>query len=386
VIDLAIAVVLTALSLLTIVAGAGDIGSMGGVNFALVLLQTMPLAVRRRWPIAVFLITLGATVGQVLVSGGLVNSIRASLGALIALFTVAERYQRRESIWAVVLSLVVLGALIVDRAGFPAGLGGLVQTSVAVVVSWVLGTWSRERRAYVDIVEERAAAAELRRAEEARQAVAEERERIARELHDVVTHHVSVMVIQAGAAEMALDRQPAAAREALKAIGTTGRQALSDMRTMLGILGRGSMAADSGPGEVQPPMPGLDRLGELIESVRAAGMPVELTVVGDRPTMHPGVELSAYRIVQEALTNSLKHARGARSRVTVRYEGDAVELTIDDEGGRGPRDLTQRGNGRGLIGMRERATVFGGRFSAGPTAAGFRVEARLPVSAPGERP
>jgi signal transduction histidine kinase len=215
--------------------------------------------------------------------------------------------------------------------------------------------------------------------------VAEERERIARELHDVVTHHVSVMVIQAGAAEMALSDRPEAARGALRAIGETGREALSDMRTMLGILGPGPEAVDVPPGEVRPPIPGLDRLGELIESVRAAGLPVELSIAGERPPMHPGVELSAYRIVQEALTNTLKHARGARSHVSVRYEDDAVELTIDDENGTGPRDMAHQGNGRGLIGMRERAAVFGGRFWAGPTAGGFRVEARLPISAPEDR-
>ena len=377
-VDLAIAVVLTLISLATVVAGAGDIGAAGGVSLVLLLLQTMPLVARRVWPVPIFLVTLGATAAHVVVSGGPPNSIRSTLGALIGLFTVSERYGRSHSIWAVALALAVMGPIIISRTGFPAGLGGLVQTTVAIGVAWILGTWSRERRAYVDLAEARAVAAERSRDEEARKAVAAERERIAREMHDVVTHHVSVMVIQAGAAEAALASRPDETLQAIAAIGSTGRQALADMRTMLGVLGpEHGDGTDDAVGSIEP-MPGLDQLGQLIESVRAAGLRVELTVTGDRPPLHPGVELSAYRIIQEALTNTLKHARDARCQVTVRFSPTAVDLTIDDVGARGSTDIAGRGQGRGLIGMRERVAVFRGDFQAGETARGFRVHARLP--------
>jgi signal transduction histidine kinase len=321
---------------------------------------------------------MGATAAHVTFSTGVPNSIRSTLGALIALFTVAERYERRQSVWALLITLCVLGAIIVYRTGMPAGLGGLVQTTVAVVVAWVLGTWSRERRTYVGVVEERAAAAERRRDEDARRAVSEERERIAREMHDVVTHHVSVMVIQSGAAERALRRRPEDALQAISAIGVTGRQALADMRIMLGILGPVRTEGEE-TSDVPEPMPRLDRLGELIESVRAAGLPVELTVSGERQPMHPGVELSAYRIIQEALTNTLKHAHGARSFVSVRFGPSSLELSVRDEGGSGSSGIAGSGRGRGLIGMRERVAVFGGEFRAGPIPGGFGIEALLPL-------
>jgi signal transduction histidine kinase len=187
-----------------------------------------------------------------------------------------------------------------------------------------------------------------------------------------------VIAIQAGAAERALARRPQDARQAIAAIATTARQAMADMRTMLGVLGPPREGADA---DAPEPMPGLDRLGELIESVRAAGLPVELAVSGERRPLDQGVELSAYRVIQEALTNTLKHAGGARSRVSVRYGVDDIELVVEDEGGSGPRELAGDGQGRGLIGMRERVALFGGDFAAGPSPTGYRVTARLPLSA-----
>jgi signal transduction histidine kinase len=208
----------------------------------------------------------------------------------------------------------------------------------------------------------------------AAQAVREERERIARELHDVVTHHVSVMVIQAGGAARVLDKRPDEARSALDAIATTGRQALTDMRRMLGILGESQTAE---------PMPGLDQLGALVDHVRSAGLDVELAVTGDARPLGAGLEVSAYRIVQEALTNSLKHAGGGRAKVSIRYAADALELTIDDMRGAGPAadDVEPAHEGRGIVGMRERVAMLRGTFHAAPTPAGFRVTARLPVDA-----
>jgi signal transduction histidine kinase len=149
---------------------------------------------------------------------------------------------------------------------------------------------------------------------------------------------------------------------------------------MVGVLGPSDTATDPAADPGRTPVPGLERLGELVEEVRAAGLPVELSLAGDRRPLDAGVELSAYRIVQEALTNVLKHARGARARVDLRYEQDALAIAVTDEGGMGERDLgADTGSGRGLIGLRERVALFGGDFEAGPTSTGFRVTARLPV-------
>jgi signal transduction histidine kinase len=274
-----------------------------------------------------------------------------------------------------------MGGVIAYRAGLPGSLGSLVQTELAVLATFTLGAWSRERHAYVGTVEERASRAEREREERARLAVVEERERIARELHDVVTHHVSVIVIQAGAARRALGRRPADVRAAIDAIDSTGRQALTDMRRMLGILGRSDAAGESGTSDSLEPMPGLDRLGSLVDAVRAAGLPVELSVEGERRSLDPGVELSAYRIVQEALTNTLKHARGARARVWVRYEPTALEVRVVDEGGTEPAAPAADSGGHGLVGMRERVAMFGGSLEAGPAEGGYRVAARLPLDA-----
>ena len=204
----------------------------------------------------------------------------------------------------------------------------------------------------------------------------EERERIARELHDVVTHHVSVIVIQAGGAARVLDKRPEEARSALDAIAATGRQALTDMRRMLGILGESQTAE---------PMPGLDQLGALVDQVRAAGLDVELAVTGEARPLDPGLEVSAYRIVQEALTNALKHAGGGAARVSIRYAPDALELAIDDVRGSGVPDgadaVEPPHEGRGIVGMRERVAMLRGTFQAEPTPTGFRVTARLPVDA-----
>ncbi len=251
----------------------------------------------------------------------------------------------------------------------------MIQTQLTFVAVWALGDWVGTRRRYGDALEENARLQDAERAERSKRAVQDERERIARDLHDIVTHHVSVIVIQAGAGLTALDRRPEQSRSALEAIDRTSRAALSDMRRMLGILGDGSASEDA-----REPVPGLDRLGQLIEEVRAAGLPVELSVTGTRRPLDAGVELSAYRIIQEALTNALKHARNARAKVTLGYEPQSLDVEIRDEGGAGDRDLGEStSGGRGLIGMRERVAIFNGEFEAAPITGGFRVHARLPV-------
>jgi signal transduction histidine kinase len=371
--DSLLAAALIALGLITLVAGARDIGSYDPFSVALLLLTPLPLVVRRMFPMAVLLITLAMTLAHALLAA---EDLSSGLPVLISVFTVGESYPRRRSVPLALVTGVAFFSLYLVRGVIPVALGSVIQTELAVLAAWTLGTWARERQAYIGIVEERAALAERSREEEARRAVREERERIAREMHDIVTHHVSVIAIQAGAAERALERRPEEARQAVSAIATTARQALGDMRTMLGVLGSAPAAGSEGT----EPMPSLDRLGELIESVRAAGLPVELAVSGERRPLDPGVELSAYRIVQEALTNTLKHARGARSLVTVTYGPAALELNVEDHGGAGDGDLADSGQGRGLIGMRERAALYGGELEAGPSATGFRVRARLPLA------
>ena len=373
-IDSTIAFGLSALSLLAVAGGASEAGRRDTLSITLLLLETLPLLGRRRWPIPVLVITLAATILHAsLVEGAVVNE---SLGALVALFTVAERYDRRVSITATFAVGGAFAALIVARAGSQIAVSGFFQTMLSVGIVWALGDWARTRRRYADAIEENARLQEADREERARRAVQDERERIARELHDIVTHHVSVIVIQAGAGLTALEPRPEQARSALEAIDRTSREALTDMRRMLGILGVTPSTEDA----TRKPMPGLGRLGELIEEVRAAGLPVELSIDGDRRPLDAGIELSAYRIVQEALTNALKHASGARALVRMRYEERALEIEVTDQGGSGDRDLGEAGSGgRGLIGMRERVALYGGEFEAGPSTGGFRVRARLPI-------
>jgi signal transduction histidine kinase len=225
--------------------------------------------------------------------------------------------------------------------------------------SWALGEAARNRRRAIR--------------EEARRAVGDEQARIARELHDVIAHSVSVIVVQASAAEDVFDTRPDQARAALRSIEQAGRDALRELRTLLG----------GPPGDPDPthPQPGLARLDELAEPLRLGGLEVVVRREGEGPELPAGVDLSAYRIVQEALTNTLRHARATRAEVTVRFGDGAVELEIRDDG-RGSPGALVNGAGQGLVGMRERAALLGGTLEAGPLpGGGYRVHARLPLEA-----
>ena len=372
-VDVLIALFLTALSLLALGAGARDLGPQGALNVTLLLLQTVPLAFRRLFPIPVLLVVVGSIFLQILTIP-IGDNLRSSGGPVVAMYTIGERVERR---WGVPLLIGVLVAVAVAMAPhitFAEGLQGLIQTEVFFAAAWFVGDLWRIRGLYTKAIEERAQLLEREREDRARTAILEERERIARELHDAVSHHVSVIVIQAGAAMRAVGKRTDDVRTALEAIDTTGRQALTDMRRMLGMLG-----SDSG----QEPLPGLDRLGDLIEQVRTAGLSVELSLRGTPRPLDPGLELSAYRIIQEALTNSLKHAGGGRARVTVEYAPSALEIQIDDERGvETPAPVEPDHEGRGLLGMRERVAMFRGRFAAQPTPTGFRISAQLPLDDP----
>jgi signal transduction histidine kinase len=253
-----------------------------------------------------------------------------------------------------------------------------VAPQVALVGAvWVVGTGARTKRAYAMALEERSALLERERRQEGRRAVAEERSRIARELHDVVAHHVSVMVVQAGAARRVLDR-PDVAREALVSVETTGSQVLGEMRNLLGVL----RTDDKALGALEP-QPGLAQLQALLASLGGVGLPVELRVEGEARSLAPGVDLSAYRIVQEALTNTLKHAGASQALVVLRYLGSGLEIQITDDG-RGVADHRAVGDGstvaHGLVGMRERVAMFGGELRTGPRpGGGFSVTASFPA-------
>jgi signal transduction histidine kinase len=243
-------------------------------------------------------------------------------------------------------------------------------------IAWVLGDNIRTRRAYLAELEARAARLEREREEQAERAVIEERTRIARELHDVIAHNVSVMVVQASAGEDLFDTDPQRARESLSAVASTGRAALTELRRLLGVI-----RAEEGhePAAAYAPQPGIEYLAELVAQIRETGLAVELSVLGEPRELPEGVGLCAYRIVQEALTNTLKHADASQAQVSVRYVSDALELHVVDNG-RGAPPVNGDTTGHGLIGMRERVALFGGELSVGPhPGQGFAVMARLPL-------
>ena len=368
-VDVAIALGLGALSFLPFVMGSADVATAGGLPIVLLLLESLPLVWRRRYPLVVMLVVLSATIVHIAVIPDGAPS-QVGLGILVATYTIGERLDRPTSLGLTALTAAIVAVLFIGQGG-PDALQSLIQTDLILFVAWLVGDAARIRQLYAENLVEQARLVEREREERTRRAVLEERERIARELHDVVAHHVSVIVIQAGGGLSAIATRPDEARSALQSIATTGRQALTDMRRMLGVLGEA---------EAQEPMPGLDRLDDLVTQVRLAGLPVELSVEGERRRLDPGLELSAFRIVQEALTNSLKHAQGGRAQVVVTFEPGVLVISIDDERGLGPRPAVEPDHeGRGLVGMRERVAMLRGTLVAQPTTEGFRVVASLPI-------
>jgi signal transduction histidine kinase len=318
---------------------------------SLELATTLPLLVRRRYPLPVLAAVATGTVVMQLVHGW-TNPI----AVWFALFTVAIRLPRKISLPAAAATAAAV-LISAETIHTPSSIAGRLIT---VGVAWLLGDTIKERRAFLD--EERQ--------EHGRRAAADEQRRIARELHDVIAHNVSVMVVQAAAANDVFDAHPEKARGALRSIEQTGREALTELRRLLGSV-------QTPQEEAYAPQPGLSALDELVSRVRAAGLPVEVHVDGSLGDLPAGLDLSAYRIVQEALTNTLKHAAASRAEVGVRRTPTTLELEIVDDGvGNGTGDT----GGQGLIGMRERATLVGGEVEAGPRpGGGFQVRARLPL-------
>jgi signal transduction histidine kinase len=370
-VDVVIAFGLGALSFLPFFTGSADVATAGGLGVGLLLLESLPLVWRRRYPLVVMLVVLTATIVHIaVIPEGAPNQV--GLGILVATYTIGERLDRPTSLGLTALTAAIVAVLFIGQGG-PDALQSLIQTDLILFVAWLVGDAARIRKLYTENLVQQARLVDSEREERTRRAVLEERERIARELHDVVAHHVSVIVIQAGGGLSAIATRPDDARSALESIATTGRLALTDMRRMVGVIG-----------ETQPndPMPGLDRLEDLVAQVRSTGLAVELSIEGERRRLDPGLELSAYRIVQEALTNSLKHARGGRAQVVVMYEPGLLVISIDDERGLGPRPAVEPDHeGRGLVGMRERVAMLRGTLVAQPTSEGFRVVASLPIEA-----
>lgn len=328
----------------------------------LAIAQTLPLLWRRRHPVAVLAIVVIAGVAAAFVAKQFLG-----LAQLVALYTLAVSVERRLSLRVGVVALLAL-ALPTLRAE-DSEPGPFIFRLIAFAAAWILGDSLRTRRAYVQELEARAERLEREQKENILRAAAEEQARIARELHDVIAHNVSVILVQATAANHVFDEQPDRVREALQSIELTARAALSELRRLLGVA--------KGPVEERfAPLPGLQRLDDLAEQVRAAGLPVILRVEGTLGEIPAGVDLSAYRIVQEALTNTLNHAHASAAQVTVRRLDGVLQLEIVDDG---PAHASLE-DGHGLIGMRERATLLGGELEAGPTeGGGFRVRARIPI-------
>jgi signal transduction histidine kinase len=327
------------------------------------VLSTLPLLVRRRWPVQVLIAIL-------VVAVAVPSAAVFSPPAVVAVYTVATRRPWRLAALSAVVAAV---ALDLHRVlwGYSVPLFGVIAGIALSGAALALGLYQATRLAYFEQARERAARLERERELLDEQAAAQERLRIARELHDVVAHNVSLMVIQAQALHQTV--RDDAARGAAETIAELGRDAMSEMHRTLEL-----MRADSGEVE-RKPQPALDDLGPLLERAHAAGVNVALSVTGIPRALPAGVELSAYRIVQEALTNVIKHSGGERASVELRYGNDGLELEIVDNGGGGDAGAGPSESGHGLVGMRERVTLFGGSLEAGPVdGRGYRVLATLP--------
>ncbi|MBH5335704.1 sensor histidine kinase [Streptomyces pactum] len=360
-----------------------DLGRDAGVAAIPILLGLAAVvALRRRWPEKMLLLVIACGIAQLIWD---VEINPADFAMLVIIYTCAADGAR----WASRVGLAGgLCAASIAALRWP-GVGmtswehfiSTVFGTIPFVLAWVLGDSIRTRRAYYAQLEERAARLEKEREERAKMAVTAERARIARELHDVVAHNVSVMVVQADGAAYVLDAAPDQAKQALETISSTGRQALAEMRRLLGVLRTGEPSGDSD----YVPQPDVEQIDDLVEQVRGAGLPVDFKIEGSPRPLPSGVELTAYRIVQEALTNTRKHGGpdvGASVRIT--YFDDGLGLLVEDDGRGAKREMYEDGGadgqGHGLIGMRERVGMVGGTLDAGPRpGGGFRISALLPL-------
>jgi signal transduction histidine kinase len=348
----------------------GDVGSdvfsstERAVAGAAGLVLALSLAWRRRAPLIVLAVAIAASVVANF-AVVLDAATTPAVALVVAVYSVGAHAERVRE-W---IGLAGVAAVIGANAAVEFSLGNLLFIAMILGGAWLAGRAMRFRRERERTLERLTVDLEREREEKARAAVAEERVRIARELHDVVAHAISVIVLQARGGRRSLATDPAEARVALNTIEEMGTQALAEMRRLLGMLRRDDEEI------ALAPQPSLRHLDTLAVQMREAGLPVDLSVEGEPIELPPGVDLSAYRIVQEALTNALKHAGPATARVVVRYGKDDLELEIADTG---PGAAASDGEGHGLVGMRERVSLYGGRLEAGPRdGGGFAVRARL---------
>lgn len=351
----------------------GGVADPDAIGVALTLLSTLPIALRRRGPLAVLTVTGVANISANVFG---YHTGLSGLGVLVALYSVAAHADRRDSVIAAGITVAgITVAIAMAPTGVPAA--AFVGNYVLFAIAWVVGDSLRNRRAYVAALEERAEHLERSRAEESRAAVATERARIARELHDVVAHSMSVMVVQAGAARRVIAHDQDGAVEALASIEGVGRRALDELRRSLGVL-----RDEGGDSFGTTPLPSVADLDHLVTQTSEAGLDVDFTIEGEPRPVPAGVGLSAYRIVQEALTNALRHAGPATATVRLRYGPEDIELEVRDDG-RGAASALDGGGpaGHGLLGMRERVQLFDGELRVGDRpGGGFGVWARIPVS------
>jgi signal transduction histidine kinase len=372
---------LSAVSMSNLDGAAHHHGSTGEV-LALSAVLSVVVTLRRRMPEKMVL--LAAAMGAVQLVLDIETAV-ADFAMLVIVYTVAAVGARWASRFALAGGLC---AATVAQIRWPAqhsSVGGHIAVAVFQTVpfalAWVLGDSMRTRRAYFAQLEERAARLEKEREAQSKVAVAAERARIARELHDVVAHNVSVMVVQADGAAYVLDTTPDQAKKALETISSTGRQALAEMRRLLGVLRTG----EHQEGGEYVPQPDVEQIEELVTQCRGAGLEVDFRVEGTPRPLPSGVELTAYRIVQEALTNTRKHGGpDAGASVRLVYFDDGLGLLVEDDGNGAPHELYEEGGadgqGHGLIGMRERVGMVGGTLDAGPRpGGGFRISALLPL-------
>jgi signal transduction histidine kinase len=369
--DVALAVALFALKLVTLVTGLESGG--GVVTYLLAPLWTLPLAWRSRYPVAVACAVAGANAVEVAFVG-VHNSVVFLAAFLLVPYSLAAHARSTRRMVVGVAVLVTSGWVSQAAQPRPGSARGWISTvagdAALFVVPLLVGLVVRQQRLRAEALEQLAVELEREREERARAAVAEERTRIARELHDEVAHAMSVIAVQADAAEGALAHDPALVQRPLVAIRETAREALADMRRVLGAL-RGDEQAELAP------EPGLARAGALLEQARAGGLEVDLRVEGEPAPLPPALDLTAYRVLQEGLTNVRRHAAARRVEVVLRYDRDAVGVEVVDDGG-GPGSGS--GGGRGLAGIRERVALLGGEFVAGPRARGFALKVTLPLT------
>ena len=378
--DLALALALAACNVGAMIPEIGQV-RLPAVTFPMAVLQTLPLTWRRRWPVGMLLaVSVFRTVEDNI--GGFEPLYLASA---IAYYTVMARSSTRVR---VVISVLVLAGIITELSMHDHNLAGnFPVVAMEFATAGMAGLISHTHRAYLQEARARAERAEAAHEREVALAAAHERARIARELHDVVAHHVSLIAVQSDAAATLLPGQPVQAEKHVEVIGQTAREAMGELRRLLGVLRTPASAGRQPPDTA--PLPSVSQLGPVLDQVREAGISLDLRVEGSPARLAPGIDLAAYRIVQEALTNTVRHSGADEAAVTFRYEPGYLTVSVTDTG-HGPATaawpqrtggpLTQRSGGFGLVGMAERVASCGGSLTVGPgRAGGFAVTARLPA-------